>query len=188
MPKVSNAYKHGAFAKVTVLPWEDQARFDSMYEAFREELQPEGPTEEAIVLEIADVHWRKQRCRFGQMLQAVKEWPSPELIEAAQQGPRELVEYARKQKGRSGGLKITTLQALDLVKKKITRAEIPQSADDEPPPPTVVERAYDPELNLAHLRLEALLETHIQKLYRRLANTKAFKEIEGLGPKIVDAA
>ena len=56
-----NAFKHGFFAKVVVLPWESSAKYRSLLESLRDEKQPVGPTEEFQVATIANTMWRLQR-------------------------------------------------------------------------------------------------------------------------------
>jgi hypothetical protein len=59
--KLPNALKHGAFAKVAILPGEDPREFEELHFGLIEEWRPEGPTEEDAVLAIANGIWRKRR-------------------------------------------------------------------------------------------------------------------------------
>ena len=56
-----NALKHGAFAKMMILPWEDPQEFEKLHAALVEEWKPVGPTEHDAVLSIAKGMWRKRR-------------------------------------------------------------------------------------------------------------------------------
>jgi hypothetical protein len=55
------AVKHGAFAKMAILPGEDPKEFEELHSAIIEEWAPDGPTEEDAVLSIAKGVWRKRR-------------------------------------------------------------------------------------------------------------------------------
>jgi hypothetical protein len=179
MSKSDNAFKHGAYAQLTVMPWEDQADFNDLHEELVLELQPFGVLEQSIVLEIADLQWRKRRLHVAQLLAAYKDAPPPELMQAAKRGAHGIAEYISSQKPRGGGLLMTATQAIDLVKKKITGDELP-TPPAQALPPTAIERAYDPDSMMRFLRAEASLDGRITKLLQRLAGLKAFEKLHGL--------
>lgn len=56
-----NAFKHGAFSGILILPWESKAEFDELYDELIAEWQPIGRTEKDAVLSIAKGIWRKRR-------------------------------------------------------------------------------------------------------------------------------
>jgi hypothetical protein len=56
-----NALKHGAFAKMMILPWEDPQEFEKLHAGLVEEWKRVGPTEHDAVLSIAKGMWRKRR-------------------------------------------------------------------------------------------------------------------------------
>jgi|ERR1700722_2559159 hypothetical protein len=53
--------KHGAYAKMDVLPGERLADFEKLHQEVIDDLQPSGPLENDIVLTITRLLWRKQR-------------------------------------------------------------------------------------------------------------------------------
>jgi hypothetical protein len=61
-----NALRHGVLSKHAVLPWEDGKEYSTLLEALVAEHQPEGPTEEHLVEELAGIIWRKRRLRLGE--------------------------------------------------------------------------------------------------------------------------
>jgi hypothetical protein len=69
-----NATKHGLSGAFTVLPHEDQAEFDSLVAALRDEFHPAGQHESFLVEQMAQSRWRLSRARrletalFDQML------------------------------------------------------------------------------------------------------------------------
>lgn len=61
-----NARKHLAFAKLELLAQEHQEHFESIWEAFIEELKPRTPVEDCLVRELAEIQWRKGRVINGE--------------------------------------------------------------------------------------------------------------------------
>jgi hypothetical protein len=62
--KQGNALKHGVFAKIVILPWEDPEEFRILHTAVIAEWNPDGPTEEDAVFTIAKSMWRKRRMQL----------------------------------------------------------------------------------------------------------------------------
>jgi hypothetical protein len=62
--KLPSALKHGAFATVAFLPWEDPQEFEKLHDALIEEWMPIGPTERDAVFSIAKGMWRKRRVQY----------------------------------------------------------------------------------------------------------------------------
>jgi hypothetical protein len=60
----ANALKHGVFAKMTILPWEDANEFKQLHAALIDEWKPVGPTEHDAVFSLAKAMWRKRRMQF----------------------------------------------------------------------------------------------------------------------------
>jgi hypothetical protein len=54
------ALKHGAYSSTAVLPGENQAEFDELYQALIAEWAPTGVLQEHTVADIARLLWRKQ--------------------------------------------------------------------------------------------------------------------------------
>jgi hypothetical protein len=61
-----NALRHGVLSQYTVLPWEDGEEYRALLGALVKEHEPNGPTEEHLVEELAGVIWRKRRLRLGE--------------------------------------------------------------------------------------------------------------------------
>src|SRR5262245_23199499 len=70
--KKLNAIKHGAFSQMTLLPGEDPEEFEALHAALRDEWNPEGPTQEDKVFNIAQNMWRKHRS--GRFCRAMAEF------------------------------------------------------------------------------------------------------------------
>ncbi|HKF96296.1 MAG TPA: hypothetical protein VKB96_17225, partial [Gammaproteobacteria bacterium] len=61
-----NALKHGVLSHDTVLPWECEREYCTLLTALVSEHQPQGPTEEDLVEELAGIIWRKRRLRLAE--------------------------------------------------------------------------------------------------------------------------
>ena len=59
-----NTLKHGLTSTtLVVLPEEHQHEYEEVLHGFRESFQPQDATEEALVLRLAQAHWRSLRSR-----------------------------------------------------------------------------------------------------------------------------
>jgi hypothetical protein len=58
---VRNNFRHGFTGEFTVLPWEDQAEFDILMNALRDEHEPSGLTERILVDKMAQALWLTKR-------------------------------------------------------------------------------------------------------------------------------
>jgi predicted DNA-binding transcriptional regulator AlpA len=104
--KQRNAFKHGAYATIGLLPGESRAVFNKHEKVVVDELRPNGLVERDIVLTIARLLWRKQNLasfetgklvniRFRQILEEEKKRreiphsPSPMLVKGENRAPLE---------------------------------------------------------------------------------------------------
>ena len=58
--KIHPALKHGGYSAIGLLPGEERAAFERLYEGLIAELRPDGPLENDAVRTIARLTWRKQ--------------------------------------------------------------------------------------------------------------------------------
>jgi hypothetical protein len=75
--KLPPAFKHGAYAKTTILPGEDVEDFEKLHQALIADLHPEGALENDIVANLARLVWRKQNLetlRIAERARAHFEW------------------------------------------------------------------------------------------------------------------
>jgi hypothetical protein len=56
-----NALKHGLTARTVVLSNENGAQYSALLESYMQDLQPEGPVEMDLVLEMVNAKWRQRR-------------------------------------------------------------------------------------------------------------------------------
>ena len=50
-----NAVKHAILSRYTVLPWKDETEYGELLDALVSEHEPQGPTEEHLVEELAGI-------------------------------------------------------------------------------------------------------------------------------------
>ena len=60
-----NAITHGLYATDIILTGEDKQQFDDLTRAFLDEYCPDGVSEEAAVIELASLHWKRRRFEAG---------------------------------------------------------------------------------------------------------------------------
>jgi len=70
-----NNFRHGFTGEFTVLPWEDQEEFDTLWAGFRAEHQPRTVTETVLVEKMAKSLWLSQRALRTQDLTLSSELP-----------------------------------------------------------------------------------------------------------------
>jgi hypothetical protein len=63
------ALKHGIYASIEILPWEDPNLFEELRNDLWEEHKPEGPSQEECVETILTCQWRKKRLRTWRKLE-----------------------------------------------------------------------------------------------------------------------
>ena len=68
------ALKHGGYSGISVLPGEDNAAFEKLHRDLINELKPNGPLEDDIVMTIARYVWRKQNLKTYRKAEAAKKW------------------------------------------------------------------------------------------------------------------
>jgi hypothetical protein len=56
-----NSFKHGVYAKDIVLPNESAEEFEQLRQEFRLQFNPIGAPQEAVVSELAEIQWVKNR-------------------------------------------------------------------------------------------------------------------------------
>jgi hypothetical protein len=77
-----NALRHGVLSRYTVLPWENADEYNALAASLASEHDPQGPTEEHLVEELAGILWRKRVCAWPRPL------PPARALEIAWVAPR----------------------------------------------------------------------------------------------------
>lgn len=186
--KTNNALTHGLYASESVLPWESPQAFADLHESIREELNPCGQLEENAVLEVAELHWRKQRLSVSYLLPYHKTAPAPELVQAAQTSVPALAAYlAQAPESTSGSFVATTSQLFDFLKPSSTPKRAAESTKKAQPQASsannIVEQAYSPANLERYLKIESMLDSRIAKIISRLVCLKEYKKMYGQNPQ-----
>jgi hypothetical protein len=88
-----NALSHGAYAQDFVLPWENEQDFVDFHKGLRNELEPDGPSEEEVVLGIAGLYWKKRRLTIGSQIAYRRHRNAAALTKAGERGWSGVGEY-----------------------------------------------------------------------------------------------
>ena len=76
-----------------VLAWENQEDFDALLQAYRDEYGPDGALEEAAVLDLASLHWKKRRLNIGSQLAFHKQSEADAMATAISQVWKGVADY-----------------------------------------------------------------------------------------------
>jgi hypothetical protein len=99
-PKTKNALSHGLYANDLVLAWENEQDFMDLYQGIRRQLRPNGTLQDEVVLDIAQLHWRKRRVHIGMQL-AYRGHPDADaMAKAGEQGWEGVGRYLHETSGK----------------------------------------------------------------------------------------
>ena len=193
-----NALKHGAFAEVVILPGEDIKEFQDLHDALVNEWKPEGPTEHDAISSLAKCMWRKRRLvRYRQSEVAKFERKTnaehqrtmnsiedlKKILDDANSGtqlPKEWIDYFNRYAPRE---KYNSDSAwLSAVGNRINKglSTLKTKASSAPK----VEKVYaNEECVIRELATEERIDAMIDKIIKRLAQTKTLKTIV-IGPAL----
>ncbi len=88
-----NAISHGAYSREVVLDWENEQEFKDLHEELREELFPNGRSEEEAVFDLTSLHWKKRRLNVGSQLLFRRIPDASALADAGRNGWDGIAEY-----------------------------------------------------------------------------------------------
>jgi hypothetical protein len=147
-PTSKNALIHGVYARDILLPGENEEHFLGLFDAIRSELNPESPLEEEAVLDIVRSHWLKRRA-----IQAAK-GQSPE-----------------------GTLMVNTVELLDTINaaKKANPDASLDGVNSKLFERKPIEPRYEPADLERIIKIEAMIDSRIEKALARLARIKEFR-------------
>jgi len=165
-PRPLNAWKHGGYSNLGVLPTEDPSEFNEFHQALIEEWQPSGATEYDVVFDLAKCMWRKSRLDIYSQADATRKQAVDDAWRA-----RNAINYEIALAQHGGGYRNPGFEA-KLKKIKDMAAARTESED--------LQRQLEhvtPEGLLQELKLDALLDAKIDRLIKRLLHLKAMKEM-----------
>ena len=194
-----NAVTHGFYATDVVLASENQQEFDDLLRAYQDEYCPDGVSEEAAVVELASLHWKKRRLEAGlkQALQQMGFAPvadaSDPIGDMAREVTKSQLEVAGLAVGRlaklaqhynpddsNGYSQALEFEKLTVALKEynlgfkdlassLRRAGEQKLAD--------IEQAYFPDIMERELKIRAEIDRQIEKALKRLVMTKEYKRL-----------
>jgi hypothetical protein len=203
-----NAWKHGGYSNLGVLPGEEPREFDLVHQSLIEEWEPSGPTECDIVLNLAKCMWRKSRLTiYAQAAAARTKWKfvfenREDLCWNIDTGlDRHFVYYLTRLKE-----VLPLWEALEKFNKKLrpqvhkVNKQLTAALEMDEKDEQKLGQKSDLELELANLGeqitteslikeidLEARLDARIDRLLKRLYQVKAAKPMLGVGSCSHDA-
>jgi hypothetical protein len=198
-----NALKHGVFAKMTILPWEDPQEFSNLWAMLVEEWKPVGPTEQDAVLSIAKGIWRKRRMqrflpREMQRCRLDPDHPAYDVVdalracsEAIKENPDQFYRYAFNalragdadhllQKFPRQNYK-STLEWGRAIQEEVTSVLLPAAEYGNSTEVLVARDAlfFSQEVVKNELAVDERIDAMIDRAVKRLVQAKAMKQIMG---------
>ena len=167
-PRTLNAWKHGGYSNLGVLPGEDPREFERLHQSLIDEWEPSGPTEHDAVLSIAKCLWRKSRLTVYAQAE-VRKHLAVDFNDPLQAAWDAYDEQSRKaaQLPLSDELK----RALKLESKDRAKQQIKQQLAE------FDEQQVTPESLVKEIELEGRLDARIDRLVKRLFQLKAGKQM-----------
>ncbi len=196
-----NALTHGFYASDVVLAGESQQEFDDLLQAYRDEYCPDGASEEAAVVELASLHWKRRRFEAGlqQALQKQQDLGTGAdtndlLIDIARNAAKSQTEAAQrvceslgKQAEQICKPDETNVdsQVVEFEKLTVSLKEFNLVFEDlvsslrrvEEQKLDQIEQAYRPHIMEKELKIQAEVDRRIEKVLKRLVMTKEFKRL-----------
>jgi hypothetical protein len=200
-----NALKHGAFAKMVILPWEDPQEFEKLHAALIDEWKPVGPTEHDAVLSIAKGMWRKRRMQYflwseSQKRRAYPNHPAydeakalgvfsyhidvaPDEVDIALRGLSARNANHLRQKFPQGDFQSTS-EWVDAIQEEVTSVLLPAAERfgfDRSTEALIARDAafFTVEVVKDELAVDERIEAMIDRAVKRLVQTKAIKQMLG---------
>jgi hypothetical protein len=168
-----NAWKHGGYSNLGVLPGESAQVFKRLHQSLIDELEPSGPTEYDAVLSLAKSMWRKSRLAI--YAQIAEPGTKADFVDPLQ----------------------PAFDAFAAVLKDDPRPTPPEwlamakdlSADrDQKLQLAKLGEQITPEKLIEEIELAGRLDARIDRLLKRLFQLKAAKQMVGLGSRPQDGS
>jgi hypothetical protein len=201
-----NALTYGLYSDNVVLDCENKQEFVELWQAFRGEYCPQQVSEEAAVLELASLHWKKRRLEAG-LQQALNKRRAYSRNSADASGDswdllaNDIRTLARSHSKAAtvacdkigehvarvcdpdvaiAGSTAVEFEKLTVLAKELNiiskELVIPILHAAEKQKDDQIERAYDPDIVEKDLKLHADIDRRIEKVLKRLVMTKEYKK------------
>ena len=199
-----NAFSHGLYSDDVVLDCENKQEFVELWQAFRDEYSPQQKSEEAAVLELANLHWKKRRLEAG-LQQALNKRRAYTVADASSDAwdliaddIRSVAKSHFKAVQVAGAMigkhlervsnpneVIADSEAVGIEKLTVLAKElnivskelvVPILHAAEKQKLDQIERAYDPDIMERELKIQAEIDRRIDKVLKRLVMIKEYKK------------
>jgi len=198
-PKTKNALTHGVYSSEIVLPGESEEDFIELYKAFQSEVNPGSPLEHEAVLDLARLHWLKRRAIQAAKREFRHQQPIGQISAADQMELSKSTLMFKDKFIRAIKLVdelLSTISAerstLDQMKERGKACEFPINEVRShmsyfstvrrmlfPDKEQATGYAYEPADLERVIKVEALIDTRIEKVLARLARIKEFRQLYG---------
>ena len=168
-PRPLNAWKHGGYSNLGVLPGEDPKEFDDFHPSLIEEWQPSGATECDAVLSLAKCMWRKSRMNIYRQAAAARK-----TFAGAESDPLQFYWDACEEATKGYEPPEWLMQKIE-----VTIAELEGGKEKEKlrEQQLAIIEHITPDGLQQELALDALLDAKIDRLSKRLLHLKAAKQM-----------
>jgi hypothetical protein len=194
-----NAITHGLYATDIILTGEDKQQFDDLTRAFLDEYCPDGVSEEAAVIELASLHWKRRRFEAGvqQALQKQQDLGTGAdtndlLLDIAREATKSQHEVVRRASERmvkqaeqicKPNDPSADSQRVEFEKLNVLLGEYGVAFRDlvssfrrvEEQKLEQIEQAYRPHILEKELKIQAEIDRRIEKVLKRLVIVKEYK-------------
>jgi len=183
-----NAWKHGGYSNLGVLPGENAKEFRRLYQSLIEEYEPSGPTECDAVLSLANCMWRKSRLTiYAQTAAASAKLNDVDPLQAA----LDAYEAGRRARWDNDSPSVEEQEDSrdeESVSEKETGEE--DSTKEETVEQQLAKLApqITPEKLIQEIELAGRLDARIDRLLKRIFQLKTAKQMLGLGSRSQDGS
>jgi hypothetical protein len=183
-----NAWKHGGYSNLGVLPGEKAQEFKRLHQSLIQEYEPSGPTERDAVLSLANCMWRKSRLTiYAQTAAASAKVNDVDPLQAA------LDAYKAARKARwdpdppSAGEQEESREQQSIPEEE-TREDDPVKEETLEQQLAKLGTQITPEKLIEEIELADRLDARIDRLLKRLFQLKTAKQMLGLGSRSQDGS
>lgn len=161
--KTHPALKHGGYSAIGLLPGEERAAFERLYEDLIAELRPDGPLEHDVVRTIARLTWRKQNLDTLRKAESARNRYFAIQSEKVPSSHTPLLGWEPDPEAVKAGVEAAKAQAQEELGDAIVFVEMGEAA--------TIERM------LRDLEMEERLDNLIEKQIKRLLAVRALKSL-----------
>jgi hypothetical protein len=184
-PRHRNAWKHGGYSNLGVLPGENAQEFKRLHQSLIDELEPSGPTECDAVLSLAKCMWRKSRLTIYAQIAAARTkvndvHPLQEALDAYEAALNARWGLDPQSPGAQEDL--TTQEEQNLPTEKTRERDRTQEDTPEQQLAKLGEQITSERL-IEEIELAGRLDARIDGLLKRLFQLKGVKQMLGLGSR-----